>query len=333
MADATEPTAAPPPDARRAREAEPKPETETEAETGSRAASAWLIWLGLADNAFTRQKTVRFGDASAVNPGRFYAILTVATLIGLWVAATLGGWIDPIFWPPIEGGLYPWDDPNYAKPGVIDRFWTLVENGYRNVALWDHVWTSVSRVLLGVLGGALVGIPIGFAMGLSSVARGLFDPIVEFMRPIPPLALIPLVILWLGIDEVAKVSLLFLAALFIMIIAARSGVSSVKISKVHAAYALGASRWQVLRHVIFPNALPEIFTGLRTAMGVCWGTLVAAELVAADKGLGSTILIAKNFLQTDVVVIGIVLIGAIGFAIEIAMRLLEAWLIPWRGKG
>jgi taurine transport system permease protein len=185
----------------------------------------------------------------------------------------------------------------------------------------------------GVFFGAVVGVPIGFAMGLSSFWRGLLDPVVEFMRPIPPLALIPLVILWLGIDERAKVSLLFLAALFIMIIAARSGVSSVRISKVHAAYSLGASKAQVLRHVILPNALPEIFTGLRTAMGVCWGTLVAAELVAADKGLGSMILIAKNFLQTEVVVLGIIIIGAIGFAIEMVMRRLEAWLIPWRGKG
>ena len=109
---------------------------------------------------------------------------------------------------------------------------------------------------------------------------------VEFVRPIPPLALIPLVILWLGIDEVAKIFLLFLAALFIMLIAARSGASSVRISKVHAAYSLGASKTQVLRHVILPNALPEIFTGLRTSMGVCWGTLVAAELVAADQASG-----------------------------------------------
>ena len=106
-----------------------------------------------------------------------------------------------------------------------------------------------------------------------------------------------------------------------------------RISKVHAAYSLGASKAQILRTVILPNALPEIFTGLRTSMGVCWGTVVAAELVAADKGLGSMIMIAKNFLQTDTVVIGIFIIGLIGFAIEILMRKLEARLIPWRGKG
>ena len=291
------------------------------------------IWLGIADNTFTRQKTVKFGDASAVNSGRLWSIVTVVVLIFAWWVSTVGGILDPIFWPPLEGSLYPWDNPNRARPGVVDRFVSLMVEGYRNVSLWEHVGTSVKRVLLGVLFGALAGIPLGFAMGLNSVARGLLDPVVEFIRPIPPLALIPLVILWLGIDEVAKTFLLFLAALFIMLIAARAGVNSVRISKVHAAYSLGASKTQVLRHVILPNALPEIFTGLRISMGVCWGTLVAAELVAADQGVGSMMMIAKNFLQTDVVVIGIILIGAIGFAIEMLMRALEGWLIPWKGKG
>ena len=219
-----------------------------------------------------------------MNSGRLWSVLTLILLILAWWLATVSGIIDPLFWPPLEGSLYPWDNPNRARPGVVDRFVSLLVDGYRNISLWEHVGTSVKRVLLGVIIGAAVGIPLGFAMGLNSVARGLFDPIVEFVRPIPPLALIPLVILWLGIDEVAKIFLLFLAALFIMLIAARAGVSSVQISKVHAAYSLGASKYQVLRYVILPNALPEIFTGLRISMGVCWGTLVAAELVAADQG-------------------------------------------------
>ena len=284
-----------------------------------REPSEAAIWLGLADNAFTRQKTVKFGDASAVNSGRFYSILIVCGLIMLWVLSSRLGLVKEFYWPTVGG--------------TIDRIILLVTEGFRNVSLWEHVGISVYRVLSGVLYGAIVGIPLGFAMGLSSTARGLFDPIVEFMRPIPPLALIPLIILWFGIDETAKIFLLFLASLFIMTIAARSGVSSVRISKVHAAYSLGASKMQILRHVILPNALPEIFTGLRTAMGVCWGTVVAAELVAADKGVGSMIMIAKNFLQTDTVVIGIIIIGIIGYIIEILMRYLERWLIPWKGKG
>ena len=284
------------------------------------------MWLGLADNSFTRQKTVKFGDSSAVNSGRFWSLVTIVALVALWIAVTTPGLF--VADAPLVGDFY-WP----SLDGTGERFVTLMESGFRNVALWDHVATSVFRVLTGVFFGALIGIPIGFAMGLSSMGRGLFDPIVEFMRPIPPLALIPLIILWFGIDEFAKIFLLFLAALFIMIIAARAGVSGTRISKVHAAYSLGASRRQVLRYVTLPNALPEIFTGLRTAMGVCWGTLVAAELVAADRGVGSMIMIAKNFLATDVVVIGIILIGVIGYAIEMLMRYAERKLIPWRGRG
>jgi taurine transport system permease protein len=153
------------------------------------------------------------------------------------------------------------------------------------------------------------------------------------MRPVPPLALIPLVIIWAGIGEEGKVVLLFLAALWIMAIAARSGVSGVRITKIHAAYSLGASKLQILLRVIIPNSLPEIFTGARVAMGVCWGTVVAAELVAAEKGLGKMIVAASKFQNTDVVIMGIVLIGIIGFAIDVGIRLLERYLVPWKGKG
>jgi taurine transport system permease protein len=117
-----------------------------------------------------------------------------------------------------------------------------------------------------------------------------------------------------------------------MAIAARSGVSGVAIAKVHAAYSLGANKSQILRKVIIPNSLPEIFTGARVAMGVCWGTVVAAELVAAEKGLGMMIMVAAKFQLTDIVIVGIILIGVIGFAIDIGIRKLEDWLVPWKGK-
>jgi taurine transport system permease protein len=216
---------------------------------------------------------------------------------------------------------------------VWDRLLTIADEGYQNVTLGQHLGFSLWRVVVGFLLGAIVGIPLGYAMGLSNWFRGWFDPIVEFMRPVPPLALIPLVIIWAGIGEEGKVVLLFLAALWIMAIAARSGVSGVRITKIHAAYSLGASKIQILRHVIIPNSLPEIFTGARVAMGVCWGTVVAAELVAAEKGVGKMIVAAAKFQNTDVVIMGIVLIGLIGFAIDVGIRMLEKYLVPWKGKG
>ena len=215
---------------------------------------------------------------------------------------------------------------------VVARLGEIASSGYQNFTLWQHLWWSLLRVVIGFLAGALVGIPLGYAMGLSDYFRGWFDPIVEFMRPVPPLALIPLVIIWAGIGELGKIILLFLAALWIMAIAARAGVSGVNIAKVHAAYSLGASKWQILRHVIVPNSLPEIFTGARVAMGVCWGTVVAAELVAAEKGAGMMIMVASRFQLTDIVIMGIILIGVIGYAIDIIMRKLEDVLVPWKGR-
>ena len=220
-----------------------------------------------------------------------------------------------------------------APEAVWIRMTEIATEGYRNSTLAEHLGYSLFRVIVGFLLGALVGIPLGYAMGLSNWFRGWFDPIVEFMRPVPPLALIPLVIIWAGIGEVGKIILLFLAALWIMAIAARSGVSGVRISKVHAAYSLGASKAQIMRHVIIPNSLPEIFTGARVAMGVCWGTVVAAELVAAEKGAGMMIMVASKFQSTDIVLMGIILIGIIGFSIDMLMRQAEKWLVPWKGKG
>ena len=220
-----------------------------------------------------------------------------------------------------------------APEAVVARLGEIATEGFRNSTLAEHLGFSLFRVIVGFFLGALVGIPLGYAMGLSDWFRGWFDPIVEFMRPVPPLALIPLVIIWAGIGEVGKIILLFLAALWIMAIAARSGVSGVRISKVHAAYSLGASKWQIMRHVIIPNSLPEIFTGARVAMGVCWGTVVAAELVAAEKGAGMMIMVASKFQSTDIVLMGIILIGIIGFTIDMLMRWAERWLVPWKGKG
>ncbi|PUB10713.1 ABC transporter permease [Yoonia sediminilitoris] len=220
-----------------------------------------------------------------------------------------------------------------APEAVWDRTIKITQEGFRNFSLWQHLGYSLFRVIAGFLLGALVGIPLGYAMGLSNWFRGWFDPIVEFMRPVPPLALIPLVIIWAGIGEAGKIILLFLAALWIMAIAARSGVSGVRISKVHAAYSLGASKWQIMRHVIIPNSLPEIFTGARVAMGVCWGTVVAAELVAAEQGAGMMIMTASKFQNTDIVIMGIILIGVIGFGIDMLMRWAERVLVPWKGKG
>ena len=260
-------------------------------------------------------KPIGFDQTVAVNNGEVFMTPKGSLQFRPYNGVTM----DPLYLPPPEK--------------VWWRFVELNNDGYQGIGLWEHLFWSLYRVILGLFLGSLFGIPLGYAMGLSSWLKGWFDPVVEFMRPIPPLALIPLMIIWFGIGEQGKIVLLFLAALWIMAIAARTGVSDVSISKIHAAYSLGATKRQILSRVIVPNSLPQIFTGLRVAMGVCWGTVVAAELVAAEKGIGKMIIAASKFQLTDIIIVGIIIIGIVGMGIEILMRMAEDRLIPWKGRG
>ena len=196
-----------------------------------------------------------------------------------------------------------------------------------------HIWDSFLRVFLGLVAGILIGVPLGLFMGLNRFAKGFFDPLIELYRPVPPLAWAPLIISVLGIDNFGKVFLLFMVSLSIMIISARAGASGTQLSKIHAAHSLGASKWQILRHVIFPNSLPEILTGIRVATGMCWGTLVAAEFLAGTTGVGFVENVAKKYFQYEVIWITIFIMGMLGLLFDITIRKIIDKTIPWRGKG
>ena len=196
-----------------------------------------------------------------------------------------------------------------------------------------HIWDSFLRVFLGLVAGIIVGVPLGLYMGLNRFAKGFFDPLIELYRPVPPLAWAPLVISVLGIDNFGKVFLLFMVSLSIMIISARAGASGTQLSKIHAAHSLGASKWQILRYVIFPNSLPEILTGIRVATGMCWGTLVAAEFLAGTTGVGFVENVAKKYFQYEVIWITIFIMGMLGLLFDITIRKIIDKTIPWRGKG
>jgi taurine transport system permease protein len=196
-----------------------------------------------------------------------------------------------------------------------------------------HIWDSFLRVLLGLLLGIIFGVPLGLFMGLNRFAKGFFDPLIELYRPVPPLAWAPLVITVFGIDNVGKVFLLFMVSFSIMIISARAGASGTQLSKIHASHSLGASKWQILRYVIFPNSLPEILTGVRVAVGMCWGTLVAAEFLAGTTGIGFVENVAKKYFQYEVIWITIFVMGMLGLLFDIALRKIIDKTIPWHGKG
>ncbi len=239
-------------------------------------------------------------------------------LFALWWVASHRQWLPPLFLPTPEA--------------VIQRFFRVLNEEFSGDTLLGHIYWSMYRVFIAFFLAVVTAVPVGVAMGVSRVMRGIFDPPIEFYRPLPPLAYLPLVVIWFGIDELAKVILLYLAVFAPLAINARAGVRSVPIEQIHAAFTMGATRAQVVLFVILPGALPEILTGLRIGIGFGWTTLVAAEMIAAKAGLGQMVWNASNFLNTDVVVMGILVIGAIAYLFDLGMRRLESALVPWKGK-
>lgn len=246
------------------------------------------------------------------------SLATICVVFCTWYIATNGGWVKPLFLP----------SPQAVWAQLIDVF----QEGFADATLLKHIGWSALRVFGAFVLAVLTAIPVGILMGVNRVARGIFDPLVEFYRPLPPLAYLPLVVIWMGIGEGSKILLIYLAMFAPLALSARAGVKSVAIEQIHAAYSMGASRAQVLKHVIMPAALPEVLTGMRIAIGFGWTTLVAAEMVAATAGLGFMVLTASKFMATDVVIMGILVIGAMALLFDLGMRWLERKLVPWKGK-
>ena len=266
-----------------------------------------------------RPKIVRlhpFGlDGARTGP---ISLATAALLLAVWFLVTHYRLVLPLFLP--------------TPQEVATQFLAIAEDGYAGATLWEHVSASLFRIFSAAVIAASLGIPLGLAMGLNRWAKGVFDTPIEFYWPLPPLAYLPLMIIWLGIGEVSKIVLLSLAMFAPVCLSAQAGVRSLPIERVNAALSLGASRWQLFRAIVLPSALPEILTGLRIGIGVGWSTLVAAELIAATRGIGFMIMSASHFLATDVVFVGIGIIAVFAFSFSYGMRLLEAWLVPWKGK-
>ncbi len=258
-------------------------------------------------------------------------------------------WIDMVDISKIIGFILPdWiadilpgEYPVHTKDGIVKQNFKgavlkVVTGDFKLLKIpvpYGHIWDSFLRVFLGLVFGILIGVPLGLFMGLNRFAKGFFDPLIELYRPVPPLAWAPLIISVLGIDNTGKVFLLFMVSLSIMIISARAGASGTQLSKIHAAHSLGASKRQILRHVIFPNSLPEILTGIRVAVGMCWGTLVAAEFLAGTTGIGFVENVAKKYFQYEVIWITIFIMGMLGLLFDITLRKIIDKTIPWRGKG
>ena len=253
------------------------------------------------------------------SPKRWWSVVCVAVWLALWWLATELRWVPPLFLPPPEAVLK-----------AFGQAWRGDIQG--GDALWVHAQWSSLRVFGAFVLAVITAVPVGIAMGVNRWAQAVLDPLLEFYRPLPPLAYLPLIVIWLGIDEASKWLLIYLACFAPIALAARAGTRNATAEQINALRSLGATRWQMLFHVIVPAALPDILVGLRIAMGFAWTTLVAAEMVAATQGLGQMVLNASNFLRTDIVVMGIFVIGAIALALDALLRKLEQWLLPWHGR-
>ena len=226
--------------------------------------------------------------------------------------------------------------PPFALPSPVavwKAFVAIVRQGYGGQSLSADIGISCFRILIGFVGAIVIGVPVGLLMSRNKVVFDIVDPLLQFVRPVPPLAYIPLLVVWFGIGELPKAILILVGTIPVIIIGTISGVKSTPPLRVSVARTLGASNAQIFRKVILPSAMPEIFTAMRVGIGVAWTCLVAAELIAASSGLGWLVQFAGQALQVSIVIVGIVIIGLIGYAMELVIRKIESLVVPWRGHG
>ncbi|MDR2076095.1 MAG: ABC transporter permease [Desulfovibrio sp.] len=250
--------------------------------------------------------------------GAAISLASVAFFVFLWFLGGRLGLFSPLLLPP----------PGEICLSALEMF----TDGYRQLPLWYHVAVSLGRVFGAFIPAVLIGVPVGLAMGVFPVLRAILDPFVQFFRPLPKLALIPLVILWLGIGEVSKVFLIFISAFLTILVGCAAAASGTDQGRLRLGRALGATDRQLLRSIVFPGALPEIFTSVRLAVGVGWTTLIAAEMVAADTGIGWMVLNASSYMRTDIVMLGIILLGLTGYILDLIIVALQRIIVPWDGK-
>jgi NitT/TauT family transport system permease protein len=241
------------------------------------------------------------------------------TLAGLGLAIPVAGWMMLAAFGTVNRIFLP------SPYDVIHR----VGVWFSDDDLLSDVGISFFRVVVGWALSALVAIPLGLLIGTFRVVQALLEPLTDFIRYMPAVAFIPLVMLWIGIDEGAKVGIIFIGTFFQMVLMVAEDVRRVPMAQIEAAQTMGATRLEVIEEVIVPSAKPALLDTLRITMGWAWTYLVVAELVAANSGLGYAIIKAQRFLQTDKIFAGIILIGAIGLAMDQAFRLVHRLAFPW----
>ena len=249
---------------------------------------------------------------------RILTITTAIAVLAAWYLITATGAFSETIIP--------------SPKSVWDSFVNVLQNGYKGHSLLEHLGTSMQRLMIAYLLVVVTAVPLGLLSGYNSKIRAILEPIVEFYRPLPPLAYYTILVLWMGIDESSKLALLYLAGFAPVYIACVSGVVRIKEDYINGAKTLGAGKRQIFFYVIFPAAMTDVFTGIRTALGVEYTTLVAAEMVAATAGMGWLVLDASNYLRSDTVFMGVIIMGITGILLDRIIRLIEKKVIHWKGR-
>ncbi len=245
---------------------------------------------------------------------RYLSIISFLVILIIWCVITYGGLVKELFVP---------------SPTAV---WRQIVSGVRDGSLLASCWSSTRRVMVGWFFSALVALPCGMVMARSLKFTAVIQPVIEFVRYLPVVALVPLTILYLGIGETQKYMIIWLGTFFQLILMVCDTVASVDKNQINAARTLGANPWQVYKEVIFPASLPGLLDDFRLTIGWAWTYLVVAEMVAASDGLGYLILKSQRFLATDVIFMGLFLIGLIGLITDFLLKLLTKLLVPWHKR-
>lgn len=255
-------------------------------------------------------------EAAQPLPNYVYSAASVLCLVAAWVLLS----------PFVKPGYLP--TPKEMGVTLVD----LIQNGYQGHSLAEHIGISLFRTLTGFLIGVVLGVPMGLLTGYSERAAAIVSPIMAFIRPIPPIAFIPMSVLYFGLGEVGKIVLIAFVSFNYVQANAHAGAANFPIAYRRASEALGLSKAQTFFRIIAPGALPQIFTGVKIALALSWAVVVAAELVGAQTGLGFMISDAALLFRIPAVFIGIALIGTIGLLMNTAVNLLEDKIVHWRGR-
>lgn len=256
--------------------------------------------------------------SNKLNTKYYASILTGAAVLAFWFFMTRDGRISSIIIP--------------SPSEIWNCFLDLLQNGYKGNSLWAHLSASLRRLLIAYFIAVLTAIPLGLLSGYSEKIQGIFEPVIAFIRPLPPLGYYTIIILWMGIGDGSKIFLLFLGAFAPIFVSCAAGVTRVKQDYINRARTLGANKRQIFYHVILPSSLPDLFVGLRNAMSGAYATSVAAEMVAAVSGIGWMVLDASKYLRSDVIFVGIIIMGITGILLDRILLFLEKKIVFWKGK-